>query len=171
MPQRQRRDLTSRGVAMAMKQLCKLRNAAFHRQQGRCYYCGLSMWLDSPDKFMLTYSVTKPAALNLRCTAEHLLPRREGGRDDVRNIVAACWWCNNRRHRGRRKPLSPIEFRTLVQHQMAKGSWHWLTILTKMGISEFGLRPRTTSRSADCRSGVTPAGEPEQHACVATMAT
>ncbi|MFD0320236.1 hypothetical protein [Lysobacter gummosus] len=40
-----------------------------------------------------------------QCIAEHLLARRDGGRNTRGNIAAACWLYNQRRHR-RKHPLS-----------------------------------------------------------------
>jgi len=117
---------------MAMKQLCKLRNAAFHRQQGRCYYCDQPMWLDSSEEFMAQYGFTRREALCLQCTTEHCVPKRAGGRDDVRNIVAACWRCDNRRERGRAKDLPSADFRVQVRRRVARGRWHERSVLAKI---------------------------------------
>ncbi|WP_412174938.1 HNH endonuclease signature motif containing protein [Albidovulum sediminicola] len=58
----------------------------------------------------------------LRCTVEHLHPRSEGGVNTAENIVAACWYCNNLRHR-RKHPRSPEAHRAHVQKRMAAGRW------------------------------------------------
>lgn len=92
-------------------QLQRSRRSAFHRQQGRCYYCGLRMWLAGP-----------PGPELLRCTAEHLLARSEGGGNDRRNIVAACWRCNHARHAGGRRP-NPEIYRGEVQRLMRCNKW------------------------------------------------
>ena len=68
---------------------------AFNRQGGKCFYCGLRMWLNSQKGPSL-----------LRCTAEHLKARSEGGSDGPSNIVAACWHCNHTRHKCKH-PLDP----------------------------------------------------------------
>lgn len=61
-----------------------LRDIAFARQRGRCFYCGVAM-------VQPIEGVENP---NM-ATADHLLPRVEGGADVECNIVAACRACNN----------------------------------------------------------------------------
>jgi 5-methylcytosine-specific restriction endonuclease McrA len=68
-----------------------LRDQAFARQGGACYWC---------DRVMLRPSDKVPANHGFACTAEHLVPRALGGRDDILNIVAACRRCNNGRGLG-----------------------------------------------------------------------
>jgi hypothetical protein len=75
---------------MTSDRLQQLREQAFKRQGGTCYWC------DSP---MLDPLSDHPRA----CTAEHLQPRSRGGRDQPHNIVAACFCCNNERGNGTRK--------------------------------------------------------------------
>jgi 5-methylcytosine-specific restriction endonuclease McrA len=71
-----------------------LRDRAFVRQAGKCWWCG-GMMLRSP--------VEAPAYHPLACTAEHLTPRSKGGHTTVMNITAAHAFCNHRRHRRSRK--------------------------------------------------------------------
>ncbi|WP_282097584.1 HNH endonuclease [Luteibacter sp. SG786] len=59
----------------------------------------------------------------LRCTAEHLTARQDGGRNMASNIAAACWICNARRHR-RKFPPPPAAYRAFVQQRLDKGKWH-----------------------------------------------
>jgi hypothetical protein len=59
---------------------------------------------------------------HLRCTAEHLKARADGGSDRSDNIVAACIYCNLRRHRPR-SPLSPPEYQAHVRRRMQQGKW------------------------------------------------
>ena len=101
-----------------MPKLRQLRELAFNAQHGRCYYCGSAMWLVSPSELGLRRS----AALVRQCTAEHLLARKDGGRNTRENIAAACWLCNQRRHR-RRCPPSPVAYREMVCRLIAKGRW------------------------------------------------
>jgi 5-methylcytosine-specific restriction endonuclease McrA len=65
-----------------------LRDQAFARQNGQCYWC---------DRLMLRPSAKVPANHGFACTAEHLIPRSHGGRDTSHNIVAACRRCNSSR--------------------------------------------------------------------------
>lgn len=101
-----------------MPTLQHLRTLAYHRQHGRCCYCDLPMWLSSPAELKLRNRAAKP----FQCTAEHLLARRDGGRDVAVNIAAACWLCNTRRHQ-RKTPPHPDAYRALVQRRMARGKW------------------------------------------------
>lgn len=96
---------------MANNQLHRSRKLAFDRQGGLCYYCGLRMWLDGP-----------PGPAPLRCTAEHLLARSEGGSDGPSNIVAACWHCNRTRHK-RKRPPEPELYRAEVRRRVQRGAW------------------------------------------------
>jgi hypothetical protein len=105
-----------------MGALKNIRRTKMLAQAGRCYYCGLPMWDD-------TLNECPPAACRrgrqlkpLRCTAEHLLPRSEGGADTAENIVAACLYCNQTRHRAKR-PRSPEHYRAHVRRRMAAGRW------------------------------------------------
>lgn len=50
-------------------------------QNGRCFYC------ERP--------FVKRHDSDCRPTRDHVDPRSNGGREDDRNIVAACWRCNN----------------------------------------------------------------------------
>ncbi|WP_446720759.1 HNH endonuclease signature motif containing protein [Mesorhizobium sp. L-8-3] len=59
----------------------------------------------------------------LQCTAEHLIPKSEGGGDDQNNIVAACLYCNRIRHRGS-KLKSPEVFRVFVKQRLRVGRWY-----------------------------------------------
>jgi 5-methylcytosine-specific restriction endonuclease McrA len=105
------------GVPMVSK-LSHSRKLAFDRQDNACYYCGLPMWLGSP-----------PGPVLLRCTAEHLRPRSEGGGDSPSNIVAACLHCNRTRHK-RKQPPDPEHYRTEVRRRLKRGGWVPAAVLT-----------------------------------------
>lgn len=106
--------------------LTQLRYKAFHLQQCCCYYCDLPMW-ESTHRTLLRDALALPdAPLDfLRCTAEHLVARCDGGKDVPGNIVAACDWCNKKRH-AHRPHCAPTAqaYRAEVQRQMARGLWH-----------------------------------------------
>lgn len=93
-------------------QLLRSRQLAFNRQGGKCYYCGISMWL-----------ACSGGPPRLRCTAEHLKARSEGGSNEPENIVAACAHCNQTRHKRKHPPL-PSDFRQEVQRRVQRGGWH-----------------------------------------------
>ena len=105
-----------------MPKLQRLRTQAFYAQHHRCTYCGLVMWLESPDELQ-ALGLRPRTAAPLRCTAEHLVAKQDGGKDVEGNIAAACWLCNVRRHQ-RKKPPSPDVYRAFVQRRMATGKWH-----------------------------------------------
>jgi hypothetical protein len=120
-----RRAFASHGVELStrgMGALKNIRRTKMLAQKGRCYYCGLPMWDDAVNDCPPAEcrSVRQPKIL--RCTAEHLLPRSEGGADTAENIVAACLYCNQTRHRAKR-PKSPEGHRSHVQRRMAAGRW------------------------------------------------
>ncbi|RIA18866.1 HNH endonuclease [Ectopseudomonas oleovorans] len=101
----------------------KLRLLAFHRQNGKCCYCGFLMWLDSAESFAKQHGITIKQARHFQCTAEHLHARQDGGRDVRENIAAACIRCNQLRHR-RQKPMPPEQYQQLVVSRVSKGGWH-----------------------------------------------
>lgn len=68
------------------------------------------------------FRVSLAQVSNLRCTAEHLIPRSEGGGNDAANVVAACLFCNRTRHRAR-VPLAPRKYKTYVTNRMLRGRW------------------------------------------------
>jgi hypothetical protein len=101
----------------------RLRSAAFEAQSGRCFYCAQPMYLDDPKRFALCFGLTLGHARLFRCTAEHLLPAQNGGPMTAANIVAACLFCNSRRHRRRNVP-NPEQYRTFIGKRLAAGRWH-----------------------------------------------
>ncbi|RYH63755.1 MAG: restriction endonuclease [Alcaligenaceae bacterium] len=86
---------------MAHSHLRSFRRRAFKQQRGFCYYCCLPMWEDDEAAFTARFGLSARLTRLLRSTAEHVVARCDGGRDARPNIVAACHWCNQRRHYGR----------------------------------------------------------------------
>ena len=113
----------SRILGALMKDLIRLRRLAFELQQGRCFYCRTPMWLEHPRDVFGHRGLSSKVAGYLKCTAEHLKPVSEGGKDEPDNIVAACQFCNRTRHRAK-KVLSPERYATRVQTRVALGRWH-----------------------------------------------
>ncbi|WP_099206756.1 HNH endonuclease [Xanthomonas citri] len=110
---------------MSNKRLKSLRTNAFNAQSGRCYYCDRPMWLASPVELGL-----KPGkARSFQCTAEHLVAQQDAGLDVPGNVVAACFLCNVRRHRGKGQASNPTHYKAHVQRRLAKGKWHSLVRL------------------------------------------
>lgn|ERR1035437_5930931 len=106
-----------------MPNLTKLRHRAHIHQSGRCYYCGCPMWEDSPEPVARLLGVKVSQVRSLKCTAEHMTARRDGGANTSENIVAACQKCNCTRHK-LKLPLPPDKYRQHVQRRIAGGKWH-----------------------------------------------
>ena len=86
------------------KSISRLRTLAFTKQGGRCYYCELPMYESDSAAFRRQWNLTLRQSTSFLCTAEHLVPRSEGGKNLQANIVAACRLCNQTRHRRRKAP-------------------------------------------------------------------
>jgi len=120
-----------------MKALKKIRRTKMLEQSGLCYYCGLPMWDKALDHRVPATCRSDGLPKILRCTAEYLTARSEGGTNAAENIVAACWFCNNSRHR-RKCPPSPEAYRTHVRQRMAAG--RWLAAQVAANVREVALR-------------------------------
>lgn len=109
------------------------RKSAFERQGGCCHYCGVRMWLVSPDELPVGRR-SEAAVAKLRCTAEHLVAQCDGGTNAASNIVAACARCNLTRHK-RRLPPEPCAYREQVLRRVRRGRWHdsWVFDLRLVG--------------------------------------
>lgn len=109
-----------------MTSLVNKRNRAYERQGGICYYCGLPMWEKEDAEALAAYLGIKARQVSwLKSTAEHLNARTDGGTDSAANVVAACSYCNSRRHLHRQdRAPSPENYRARVSACMTKGHWH-----------------------------------------------
>jgi 5-methylcytosine-specific restriction endonuclease McrA len=107
--------------------LTKSRLKAFNHQRGLCIYCELPMWLTSPIAFADKYYISIKSAALFKCTAEHLLAKQDGGKDDLSNIVAACHYCNQKRHK-RKTPKDPLTYKEFVTLRVSRGKWHAMFI-------------------------------------------
>jgi hypothetical protein len=103
--------------ALMSTYLTRLRKRAFLSQNTLCYYCEQVMWLPGFNAG-LGHSPS-----HLQCTAEHLVPVSEGGKTSRNNIVAACLFCNQTRHRTG-CVLSPQQYKELVQRYVQGEGWH-----------------------------------------------
>ncbi|QUM71074.1 hypothetical protein ICN83_11850 [Sphingopyxis granuli] len=63
-----------------MNKLARIREICFLQQNGRCHYCEQPMWIDDREKFAREYRISSKKVHFLQATAEHLVPRSEGGR-------------------------------------------------------------------------------------------
>ena len=126
--------------------LVRLRSQAFFRQQGRCCYCDLPMWMDNPQGFAEVHGITLAQAHWHQCTAEHLLARQEGGPDSEANIAAACKWCNMRRHRGAKEAPTPDQYRMLVRNRLAQRRWDRQWVFTNRMLADARMVSSTPKR-------------------------
>lgn len=103
------------------------RAASFRSQDGLCCYCDQPMWLlpTELESFATRWGLTAREAARHRATAEHLRAKRDGGDDDAGNIVAACQYCNQHRHkRGGVPARLPQAHREHVQRRRDRRTWH-----------------------------------------------
>lgn len=116
-------------------QISDLRRRAYDAQAGLCFYCQFPMWISDTQHFARRWGIPISAVHRFRCTAEHLAPVSQGGRNEPGNMVAACWFCNQTRHRSRevRKPARYVEH---VSRRVAAGRWH------PLAASNLSMRPR-----------------------------
>jgi len=129
-------------------QIQTCRQQAFQRQQGRCFYCSVSMWLTSPTE-LTGKSVHHSGYQRLRCTAEHLIARCDGGDNSSTNIVVACADCNATRHK-RKRPPAPLSYRAQVLARVQKGAWHHAWVYLQ-GLVE---APRMLAKSKSRRRNI-----------------
>lgn len=111
-----------------------LRLQAFQHQQGRCWYCGVQMWHADPSELP---GIPNKGSSRLRCTAEHLMARCDGGQDVASNVVAACAHCNHTRHK-RKTPPPPDAYLADIRKRLAQGGWH-LSWVRSLGLLADGL--------------------------------
>ena len=102
------------------------------------FYREPTMWLDHPGGFRSRYPLSQAQARLLRCTAEHLRARQDGGGNATDNIAAACWYCNTRRHRSK-KALDPDRHQQRVRARLEQGRWHHPAVLKALGESLDGI--------------------------------
>lgn len=113
------------------KNLKKPRAIAYQSQKGRCFYCNRKMWLNHPDELKPHYSLSGKQSKQLQCTGEHLVPFKDGGSCSGSNIVAACLFCNRKRH-ARKKELTLERFKSLVERRISKGGWFPWPLINSM---------------------------------------
>jgi 5-methylcytosine-specific restriction endonuclease McrA len=106
------------------------RTKAFIKQNGLCYYCHLPMWNISTKELSIKFKVSKKNLSNFKCTGEHLTPHSEGGSANQSNIVAACWFCNSKRHQRKTIP-NDEEYHRFVQKRVHLGKWNTNYISTQ----------------------------------------
>jgi hypothetical protein len=87
----------------------------------------LPMWLDNSATFANKYKITTKQAKFFQCNAEHLEARQDDGKDGESNIVAACYFCNQKRHKCK-KPKDPVSYKRYVGSRVVKGKWNSVLI-------------------------------------------
>ena len=111
------------GCEIMRSRLIRNRKAAMKRQGGLCYYCRQPMWVADINAFCNHFSMSHKRASWHKVTAEHLQAKCDSGTDQQANIVAACRFCNEHRHRAK-TPLSPPQHMKKARRRLAKGGWH-----------------------------------------------
>lgn len=106
---------------------------AFQQQQGRCRYCGVQMWHRDPVELP---GIPAKRSSRLRCTAEHLQARCDGGRYEASNVVVACAYCNHTRHT-LNPPPPPNAYLQGIRKMIADGGWHpsWVRSFGPLSVS------------------------------------
>lgn len=105
-----------------------LRRKAAEYQGWQCFYCQQSMWETDPKAFSIRYQLPERAVMLFRCTAEHLNARCDGGEDSPENVVAACFYCNSKRHK-RKRPMDVESYAKYVRTRIEQGRWHSSVVL------------------------------------------
>ena len=79
--------------------------AIYDRDLGRCVYCGIDVLLADDQKRLhavvgdnvfamgRTNLTRSGAMIATRATADHVIPRSQGGKTSADNLVTACWPC------------------------------------------------------------------------------
>lgn len=81
------------------------------------------MWLGNSEAFAQKYKITIKALPYFKGTAEHLLAKKEAGKDGESNIAAACHYCNQKRHKCK-SPKDPLAYKHYVTKRLNKGKWN-----------------------------------------------
>lgn len=128
--------------------LLHLRRIAARNQGGRCCYCKQPIWDRKPGAFLRRYGISLDQVQQYRCTAEHLTPRCEGGKDRPGNIAAACLRCNSERHHAS-EPLPAALYEAYVHAQIMSGQRSRLVDLDDgpSARSSVRFRPKADIRS------------------------
>lgn len=100
--------------------LVRLRNQAFHTQNGLCFWCETPMVIDAGGN--------KPNGLS----GDHIIPRSHKGKTEHGNVVAACRYCN-----GARKDKEYLELSFSSGEEQHHSPFECLAVLkTKEGDNE-----------------------------------
>jgi hypothetical protein len=94
---------------------------------GGCTEKSLRVWTGNSVEFCKTFNMSAPQAAKFQCTAEHVVARCDGGEDVSSNIVAACKFCNSKRHCAK-VPLAEAAYGRKVKRRLSGGKWHGLLV-------------------------------------------
>jgi 5-methylcytosine-specific restriction endonuclease McrA len=108
-----------------VNRVAQLRALKMKMQNGCCYYCGQPMWRCGDAAFLERFNLSPRQASLFLCTAEHLVARSDGGSTVEANIVAACRFCNQTRHKAR-KLREPVDYTAHVRRRIERGGWQRL---------------------------------------------
>ncbi|WP_372648371.1 HNH endonuclease signature motif containing protein [Aeromonas hydrophila] len=98
------------------------------------------MWEVNPAAFSEKHQITLGQTRLLQCTGEHLHPKSKGGANSSENIVAACKYCNQTRHKAK-TPLTADRYKQRVRSLSKAGKWYTAKIVTNT--------PHSTSKKAE----------------------
>ncbi|WP_417543038.1 HNH endonuclease [Marinobacter sp.] len=81
------------------------------------------MWQNDIENYARQHGISHARARFFQCTGEHLMAHSDGGEANHKNIVAACKFCNTKRH-ARKCPPSPEGYMAHVKKRLLKGAWN-----------------------------------------------
>lgn len=81
------------------------------------------MWNIEPSEILSKFIVSANNLKHFKCTGEHLIAHCEGGPANQSNIVAACWFCNSKRHQ-RKIAIGLKQYKNHVLKRLKKGKWN-----------------------------------------------
>nr|WP_238553221.1 HNH endonuclease signature motif containing protein [Cupriavidus necator] len=82
------------------------------------------------EAFAASFDISSRQARHLQCTAEHVVARVDGGGDSQSNIVAACRYCNTKRHQ-RKAARDAVHYKQHVERLMGQRRWHAAWVFEK----------------------------------------
>lgn len=81
------------------------------------------MWQKDIERYARLQGISLACAKYFQCTGEHLVAHSAGGSASESNIVAACSFCNLKRHQ-RKNPPTPETYSKLVEKRLERGGWN-----------------------------------------------
>ncbi|WP_436294400.1 MULTISPECIES: HNH endonuclease [unclassified Variovorax] len=82
------------------------------------------MWFNYSQAFAKRLRISLDEAKLFRCTAEHKVARKDGGKHTRGNIAASCWDCNHRRHADNPNcAMDHLTYSIHVAWNVREGTW------------------------------------------------